>query len=129
MRYNKQKGVNMPKKINETTQSTTDSPKLDVIIVCTKEIIHPRTHKAIPSDESGKTMLTLGDVVGTILSEEKSESIKPMKAWLLAQKFYTLETVEFDMSDFKNIKSAVENSSKFVPFVIGQIIVYFDTLA
>jgi hypothetical protein len=100
--------------------------QFDYLIDCKREIIHPATGKPILSEKD--KMLTFGASIGAILSEEKSDFFKPMKAWLLSQKFYTLPKVGLDAEDFGNLKKAIEASGRWVPFVIGQVMEYLEGL-
>ena len=113
----------MSKKIEAQAES---KPSFDYIIDCKKAIIHPQTNKPVPLDKDKE--MTFGYAIGTILSEEKSESIKPMKAWLLSQKFYSLPKVGLDAEDFGNVKKTIEASTRWVPFIVGQVMEYLETL-
>lgn len=119
----------MNKKGNTQAESRS---QFDYVIDCKKAMLHPSTGKPVlltdKDNNITKDSMTFGFAIATVLSEEKSESIKPMKAWLLSQKFFTLPKVGLDVEDFGNVKRTIEASSRWVPFIIGQLIEYMEGL-
>ena len=112
-----------------TKKSDPTEPKtFDYFIDCSVEILNPHDGKPVPTAVDSKEMVTRGFVLGTILSEEKSDNFKPMKAWILAQKFFQTKKVGIDADDFDKLKKSVENSSRWYPFVIGQLMEYLEGL-
>ena len=108
--------------------SQEEKPQFDYFIDCTTQILNPRDQKPVPVDAEGKEFVTRGFVLGTNLSEEKSDHFKPMKAWILAQKFYQTKKVGLDADDFDKVKKTLENSTRWFPFVIGQVMEYLEGL-
>lgn len=76
----------------------------------------------------GKEPLTIGKVLAAILANEKGAHFKPIKAWALAQRFFTSDEVALDFDDFENLKKTLEESAAWTPLVIGQIGEYFTSL-
>ena len=103
-------------------------PQFDYQIDCKREMIHPRTNKPMPLEAEGKEMLTLGFVIGALLTEEKHAEFSPMKAWAIGQKFYSISQVGMDAADFGNLKKALESTDRWLPFVVGQAMEYLESL-
>lgn len=70
----------------------------------------------------GKDNLTVGAIVASILSTERFPNIKPLKAYALAQRFFSSETIELDDSDLSDVLAAVEANEKWIPLVLAQVI-------
>ena len=115
---------------DKMTAKKTDEakPKFDYVIDCERDVIHPATGKFWP-DETGKP-ITVGFIIGAILSEEHSDFIKPMKAWTLSQKLLQGKKLGVDTEDLTNIKKTLENTKHRLafPFVVGQVMEYLEGL-
>lgn len=70
--------------------------------------------------------LTVGKAVSAILTLDKNEFIEPMKAWILAQRFYSQAEVDLDRADFASLKDAIRTNPRWTPQVVGQILSIFD---
>lgn len=73
--------------------------------------------KPIPTEDGD---LTLGVAIANILSNTKKGGA--MKLFILAQKFFSQDSVEIDEADLKLVESAVESSESYFTVVTGQIL-------
>ena len=87
----------------------------------TKQVLTGFDSKPLPSENGD---LTVSAVISKCLGAEKSPD--PLKAFILAQKFYTQDEVEVDASDKIFIKEAMRSSQFWTPLVIGQILIILD---
>jgi len=71
---------------------------------------------------TGGHEMTVGDVISNILSLKKSDKISPLKAYVLAQRFYKGGITEIDDSDFSSLREIIEKNDQYVPFVIAQVL-------
>ena len=72
--------------------------------------------------EPGSRELTVGGVISTILSTKKIDQFNPLKAYVLAQRFYKGGMIEIDEGDYSSLRQVIENNDQYVPFVLAQVI-------
>jgi hypothetical protein len=78
-------------------------------------------------DLAGKELdLTIGKAISDILLA--SEAGGKMKLFILAQKFYSDETIDLDKVDLGLVKEAIETSKVYLPLVTGQLLVLLDDI-
>lgn len=65
--------------------------------------------------------VTVGSVLANYLSQNKGK-FTALKAWALAQRFYTEETIELDDADARLLIETVESIDTIVPMAVGQIL-------
>jgi hypothetical protein len=64
---------------------------------------------------------TLAGIVGS-----QTKAVDPMKNFILAQKFYTQDEVEIDVSDLNLVKECVKTSDRFTSIVTGQLLIILN---
>lgn len=80
-------------------------------------------NREIIKDQDG-TLYTIGKAIAQILIQPGADrkGMNPLKAYLLAQKFYDEKEVELDEADAAQVKEIVEKSVAFSPIILGQIL-------
>ena len=81
----------------------------------------PLLVNGIPQLTGGHEM-TVGDVISTILSTKRVDKFSPLKAYVLAQRFYKAGLIDIDESDYSSLREVVESNDQYVPFVIAQVL-------
>jgi hypothetical protein len=71
---------------------------------------------------TGGRDLTIGDVISTILTTKKVEQFNALKAFALAQRFYSSELTDLDDSDYSGLRDMVERNDQFTPLVLAQVL-------
>lgn len=71
---------------------------------------------------TGGRDLTAGDVISTILTTKKVEQFNALKAFALAQRFYSAEVTDLDDSDYSGLRDLVERNDQFTPLVLAQVL-------
>ena len=78
--------------------------------------------------DQDEKVITLGSAISNILlmADRREQNIDAFKAYLLAQKFYDVEEVDIDKSDFDFVKRVVKGDKNYSTILLGQIIELLD---
>ena len=79
----------------------------------------------IIKNEKGEP-ITCGDQISDILSAERSAYLRPVRAFMLAQKFAAGVVIELDQDDLSNLKKTLEENQTRSPLVLAQCISLLD---
>ena len=95
------------------------------MIINTDVIIKNLDGTKIPSDKDGE--FTVGRAIGIILSSDREQKkFDALKAYILAQKFYSDKSVDIDKADLKSLTEILQGTKAYPPLVLGQLLLAIE---
>ena len=71
---------------------------------------------------TGGHVLTVGEVLTTILTNKRVPQFGALKAFALAKRIYEKESVELDEADIQGLKAMMEEQDAYVPLVAALVL-------
>ncbi len=89
---------------------------------CTMVLKTLSGESVLDGSKAERAELTLGKALATILTAPRqNNNLDTFRAWVLAQKFYSCESVDVDKETKKFLETALSTYPEYSPILTGQI--------